>query len=392
MNVSSQSSPAASVAADTMTALGKGGGPVTPDQIAQSAMAPSAGQEPEQPRGLLGNLFGNPDTMANLALAFNSMRLNPDPNLAAVLSAQMKERRAERKEKAQRNATADALDKIAPGAGDLVRAGIFSGSEALKFAKDKEKMALAQQASEAMANGDYKTAYALSLRLSPTAAGQAIAQQLGPRQSEVIAGGKYTTTYVDGQPVVTPNQAVIDAERQLLEQEREAERIRKGLPTTAQKAEEADFDALGAIDMITAETARIERLFGRNKETGEFEGPLKFGVGGLISGGLGSIGFGEANEKVARAREDYETFKTRLVNESLRLNKGVQTEGDAQRAMNELGGAKTTAEAYAAIQKLQRINERARQLRERAIRTRRERYNLPDATIPQYAPTWEVVE
>ena len=382
----------ADVAADTMAALGKGGGTVTPDQIAQGAMAQSAGQEPEQPRGLLGNLFGNPDTMAALAMAFNSMRLNPDPNLSAVLSAQMKERRDERKERVKRNATADELDKIAPGAGDLVRAGIFSGSEALKFIKDKESMTIAQQASEAMARGDYQTAYALSMRLSPTAAGQAIAQQLGPRRPEVIAGGKYTTTYVNGQPVVTPNQAVIDAERQLLEQEREAERLSKGLPTTAQKAEEADFDALGAIDMISAEIARMERLFGFNEKTGEFEGPLQFGAKGLISGGLGSIGFGEANEKVARAREDYETFKTRLVNESLRLNKGVQTEGDAQRAMNELGGARTTAEAYAAIQKLQRINERARQLRERSIRTRRERYGLPGAKIPQYAPTWEVVE
>jgi hypothetical protein len=108
------------LAADTMTALGRGGQQVTPDQIAQGAMAQSAGQEPEQPRGLLGNLFGNPDTMAALAMAFNSMRLNPDPNLSAVLSAQMKERRAERKSASQVNKTADwlesqGMDKIAQG-------------------------------------------------------------------------------------------------------------------------------------------------------------------------------------------------------------------------------------------------------------------------------------
>ena len=126
--VSSQSSPAADVAADTMTALGKGGGPVTPDQIAQGAMAQSAGQEPEQPRGLLGNLFGNPDTMANLALAFNSMRLNPDPNLGAVLTAQMKERRQERKETARLNKTLAYLEKAAAN-------GDSRAARALEYAK-----------------------------------------------------------------------------------------------------------------------------------------------------------------------------------------------------------------------------------------------------------------
>ena len=126
----------ADVAADTMAVLGKGGGTVNPDQIAQGAMAQSAGQEPEQPRGLLGNLFGNPDTMAALAMAFNSMRLTPDPNLAQVLSAQMKERRTERKDKAQRNSTAEWLRSMKME--DLARAvetGALTGAQAVSLAK-----------------------------------------------------------------------------------------------------------------------------------------------------------------------------------------------------------------------------------------------------------------
>jgi hypothetical protein len=91
-------------------------------------MAQSAGQEPEQPRGLLGNLFGNPDTMANLAIAFNSMRLNPDPNIATLMSAQMKERRTERKEKAELNKTLAYLEKSAA-------AGNARAAEALDYAK-----------------------------------------------------------------------------------------------------------------------------------------------------------------------------------------------------------------------------------------------------------------
>ena len=99
------------VASDTMAALGKGGGAVTPDQIAQGAQAQSTGMQEEKPKGLMG-LFGNPDLMANLAIAFNSMRLNPDPNLPAVLSAQMKERRGERQATAQKNRTLDYLRSL----------------------------------------------------------------------------------------------------------------------------------------------------------------------------------------------------------------------------------------------------------------------------------------
>jgi len=121
----------------TPTISTKGGGTVTPDQIAQGAMAQSAGQEPEQPRGLLGNLFGNPDTMAALAMAFNSMRLTPDPNLSAVLSAQMKERRSERKATAQKNRTLDYLKSLnTPQAAEAIRYAEGTGdiAGALKMA------------------------------------------------------------------------------------------------------------------------------------------------------------------------------------------------------------------------------------------------------------------
>jgi hypothetical protein len=107
-------------------------------------MAQSAGQEPERPRGLLGNFFGNPDTMANLALAFNSMRLNPDPNMAAMLSAQMKERWAERQQKAEMNKTVEMLRKIGadPRLIELAQAGYAKEaiSEAYKAPKEAKIM------------------------------------------------------------------------------------------------------------------------------------------------------------------------------------------------------------------------------------------------------------
>lgn len=133
----------ADVAADTMAALGKGGGAVTPDQIAQSAQAQSTGmQEEQQPRGLLGGLFGNPDLMANLAIAFNSMRLNPDPNLPQVLSAQMKQRRDERKSKQELNKTVAMLESIGadPRLIELAKAGYAKEAiaQAYKAPKDAQ--------------------------------------------------------------------------------------------------------------------------------------------------------------------------------------------------------------------------------------------------------------
>lgn len=112
---------------------------MTPDQIAQSAQAQSTGMQEEKPKGLMG-LFGNPDLMANLAIAFNSMRLNPDPNLPAVLSAQMKERRAERKSKQELNKTVAMLESIGadPRLIELAKAGYAKEAIAQAYKAPKE--------------------------------------------------------------------------------------------------------------------------------------------------------------------------------------------------------------------------------------------------------------
>lgn len=134
----------ADVAADTMAALGKGGGAVTPDQIAQAAQAQSTGmQGQQQPRGLLGGFFGNPDNMAALAIALNSMRLNPDPALAALLSGQMKERRSEKKAQEQQNKTIAYFKKLAD-AGNAQAARALSYVEATGDVSGALKMATAQ--------------------------------------------------------------------------------------------------------------------------------------------------------------------------------------------------------------------------------------------------------
>jgi hypothetical protein len=374
--------------------------PVDDSIVGRDLRMPAPRQEAtreDRPMGLLDMITGgardNAELFDALALGFNSMRLNPDPNIATLVA----DRRKTRSDERRRNRTAEVLERMAPEAAALVREGLLSPGEALGVARDQEARSLAAQAAEAIARGDYQAAYALSMRLSPTAAGQAVAQLFAPRSAEVTGGGRYTVTYDQaGKPTVTPNQEVIDAEAEIAAANSDRARLDRGLPTTALKAEEDDFAAIDTIDALQDEIGLIIKDFGYKPDTGQFEGPLQIGVGGFIEGALGSVGIGgEGTQETALARQRFDRFRTRLINESLRLNAGVQTEGDAQRAAKELGDARTTEAAYAAIADLMRINQRARQMRERAIVGRRERYKFPGVEIPAApeAPNlnWRVV-
>jgi len=83
---------------------------------------------------------------------------------------------------------------------------------------------------------------------------------------------------------------------------------------------------------------------------------------------LSAIG---STEPEVLAYNDFQRFKTRMVNESLRLNKGTQTEGDAIRSANELSKARSTQDAVASLQKLRDLNAKAVQNRNQIITSRR---------------------
>lgn len=65
------------------------------------------------------------------------------------------------------------------------------------------------------------------------------------------------------------------------------------------------------------------------------------------------------------ARKEWQADLTKIVNESLRLNKGVQTEGDAQRAADELMAAGDQRTVSAALKRLAGFNRRAVELQQR---------------------------
>ena len=83
------------------------------------------------PSGLQGFL-NDPENMANLALAFNSMRLSPDQGLAQVLGQRIKYAQEQRKENAAKNATIDALRQMGLEEGELKLLG--NNPELLKVA------------------------------------------------------------------------------------------------------------------------------------------------------------------------------------------------------------------------------------------------------------------
>lgn len=360
----------------------------------------STSGRPDQPQTFgdrLRQSWKSGDMLDNITLALNSMRMRPDDNIGRTVALRQQERKAAD----ARNRTAEVLAQISPEAAALVKEGLMSPSEALGVYRDQKAQDLAKQATDALARGDYQTAYALSLQISPTAAGQAIAQQFGPRQAEVTGGGMYTVTYENGVPKISVNKDVQQAEVERIRAETEARKAgeTKQAPTPVIKAEEEDFAALDTIDQLNQNLDMVINDFGYDAKTGEFTGPLKdaFGASGWATGMLGTYTnfSGDASE-TARARERFERWKTSYVNDSLQLNKGVQTEGDAQRAASELTSAPTAAAAYKALQDLVRINQQARAIKERSIKGRRERYGLDPIEIPGAATPpdlgWRVVE
>ena len=348
---------------------------------------------PQQRGGMMGGIRGlldygaqiNPQTGLS---RFETFAAALDPLIMPSMRGgeTIRARGAQRVQQERRNKTIAFLENYSPEAAELMRGGLISPAEALNIAKDMNSRALAKQAAEALKSGDMQTAMAILTELSPTAMGQQIAAQSMKPPSEIIGGGRYTVTYPEGRagkPVITVNEDVIEAEERIAAAQREREREAAGLPSDARKAEEADFEAITTIDNLMEDISGIIGDFGYNPETGEFTGPLDIGPSGFLKGVFGSFGVGgQGAIETAKARDEFERFKTRLVNTSLRLNKGVQTEGDAQRAAKELGDARTEATAYAAIQELLKINQRARANRVAAIQRRRDRFRLDPVEVP----------
>ena len=154
----------------------------------------------------------------------------------------------------------------------------------------------------------------------------------------------------------------------------------KPLPSYLAKEEEADFSAASAATNIATDAyGYINRI-----KTGE----IKFGLKDLASIRARQITGSGAPDVVAR--EDYDKFVTNLVNESLRLNKGTQTEGDAVREAKALKSSESKEAAASAMKRLIDINTRRVEGAANAVQKRRVNAGFPPAPQPIAVPQFDV--
>jgi hypothetical protein len=157
------------------------------------------------------------------------------------------------------------------------------------------------------------------------------------------------------------------------DQLKQEEKANKPLRPDLAKDEEADY--------AKASEARNLAIEANDYVNSIKAGNIKFGLKDRASIAVRSAA--GSNDPDVVARNDFERFKTRLVNESLRLNKGTQTEGDAARSIKELQGAESEVDAAKAINTLAVLNARKVADAQKSIERRRSNAGakLPEVPI-----------
>jgi hypothetical protein len=145
-----------------------------------------------------------------------------------------------------------------------------------------------------------------------------------------------------------------------------------------------------ALKLIQDETnaanaaASINQSIGRHLQRID-AGQLEFGpIDNLINRGRNFVGL---SDEQSRNYQEFVSDLERLRNDSLRLNSGVQTDGDAQRAWNELfANLNDPAYVKQRLQTIQSLNQRAEQLRRLNADMIRENYGRSEAAPAQNKP------
>lgn len=153
----------------------------------------------------------------------------------------------------------------------------------------------------------------------------------------------------------------------------------KPLPPALQKAEEEDYD----LGTSAANLARDANKY----VTSIINGTIPFGLKERASIAVRSA-LGSSDPDVV-ARNDFDRWKTEYVNESLRQNKGTQTEGDAIRAGKELQSAESPADAAKAVIRLRDLNARRVSDYQASITRRRTNAKLGDPEVKLEVPKFE---
>lgn len=150
----------------------------------------------------------------------------------------------------------------------------------------------------------------------------------------------------------------------------------KPLPPSALKMQQSGLDAIGVVGSVNADLGALEKHIEAGK--------LKFGpVSNLTNAGLNMAGM---STEESRNFSSFKATLERLRNESLRLNTGVQTDGDAQRAWNELfQSINDTDLVKQRLAEIKAINKRGGELQQMKVDSVRANYGHPPLDASGYA-------
>jgi hypothetical protein len=223
--------------------------------------------------------------------------------------------------------------------------------------EDIEEKRIREQLQQAIEAGNYDLAMSLAARIGEGATIQMLSAKERADRPEIIEGGRFTVTYnKDGQQIITPNQEVIDTEMKIAAEEAALKKSQKVMPSTLIGSEDEDFSSIQSLQEVERDLDYFIDAIENKK--------LEVSVGEDIQASIANTGFlakfldDEAKEKLANYNA-FNRWKDKYVNETLRLNKGPQTEGDAIRAMNELKTAKTPEDVIRLLKDLKKTTGRS---------------------------------
>jgi hypothetical protein len=159
------------------------------------------------------------------------------------------------------------------------------------------------------------------------------------------------------------------------------------LPTSALKLQQEELDAIGTASSVNADVRALRGQI----ETGKLNlGPME----NVSSRAKNFVGMSDQN---SRNFASFQATLEKIRNDSLRLNKGVQTEGDAVRAWNELvNNINDPKVVRQRLEEIERLNQRAADLRKMNVDNIRMNfgvdpldmsgYQAPPAAVGQTAP------
>jgi hypothetical protein len=149
----------------------------------------------------------------------------------------------------------------------------------------------------------------------------------------------------------------------------------KPMPGSAVMKQDEHLESVGLVSGINADLKKFEDQIDK--------GELKLGmVDNLLSRGKNAVNQSDQNSR------NFSSFKSTMEtqrNASLRLNKGVQTEGDAVRAWNELfENLNDGAVVKQRLSEIRKINERAANLHKLQVDTLREQFKQEPFDFSKY--------